>query len=71
MVKVDFVIDINKFRQTSCGVQFFYSEYDEGVYSIYSLLKNLLESRLFVGRISLGDCQLQENTMGAFREEAV
>ena len=27
MVKVDFFIDSNKFRQTSCGVQFFYSEY--------------------------------------------
>jgi len=26
-VKVDFFVDSNKFRQSSCGVQFFYSEY--------------------------------------------
>lgn len=25
-VKVDFFVDSNKFRQSSCGVQFFYSE---------------------------------------------
>ena len=26
IVKVDFFVDSNKFRQSSCGVQFFYSE---------------------------------------------
>ena len=36
-----------------------------------SLLKTILESRLFVGRNRLGDCHLQENTMGIFWEETV
>ena len=31
-----------------------------------SLLKKNLEIRLFVERNMLGDCQLQENTMGSF-----
>ena len=26
IVKVDFFVDSNKFRQSSCGVQFFYSK---------------------------------------------
>ena len=34
IVKVDFFLDFNKFRQTSCGVKFFYSKY---LYSINSV----------------------------------
>ena len=34
-----------------------------------TLLKKILESRLFVRRSKLGDCHLQENTLGIFQEE--
>ena len=35
----------------------------------YSLLKKILESSLFVGRNRLGDCHLQENTMGVLERD--
>ena len=38
IVKVDFFLDFNKFRQTSCGVKFFYSKY---LYSINSVNSSL------------------------------
>ena len=47
------------------------SEYNVVTILHRSLLKKILESRLFVGRNRLGDCHLQENTMGIFWEEAV
>ena len=40
-VKVDFFVDSNKFRQSSCGVQFFYSEY------LYIILNNTVYQFLY------------------------
>lgn len=58
MVKVDFFVDANKFRQSSCGVQFFTSKSME-FFSVWhkgkSIAPNVLESRISVWNLHVSN----------------